>query len=76
MASPGNQSDGDWDATFSCWGTDQTLPVRCGDKLKHAACRVATAKWCWLFPRLRGFGEIVRPFIPRLFISRLRFFFF
>ena len=27
--------------------------------------------WCWLFPRLQGFLENVRPFIPRL-----RFFFF
>ena len=44
------------------------------DSKDHMESWNKTGVWCvWLFPRLRGFGENVRQFIPRL---RFTFFFF
>ena len=45
----------------------------CQKLMKSAVVKILTEIlwWWWLFPRLRGFWEKVRPFIPRL-----RFFFF
>ena len=58
-----------------------------GASIPYSACveivrctgikKTETKTWCWLFSRLRGFGENIRSFLPRLrFLFFFLYFFF